>query len=154
MVWVAVVEACADGWVALVLSVVAFLTVNAHLSADNWQFVLGLRGKKVVALLIVGYAVGVSTLLFQTITHNPILTPSLLGFDAIYVLIQSVLVFVLGSVGFAGIPTLAKFGLEVGLMLGRLGRCLRCCFDGTIRIWCDWCWWGLFLGCCFAVCRR
>ena len=104
--------------VAVVLSVVAFLTVNAHLSADNWQFVLGLRGKKVVALLIVGYAVGVSTLLFQTITHNPILTPSLLGFDAIYVLIQSVLVFVLGSVGFAGIPTLAKFGLEVGLMLG------------------------------------
>lgn len=41
-----------------------------------------LRGAKLAALLLVAYSVGVSTLLFQTLTNNPILTPVRVGFDA------------------------------------------------------------------------
>lgn len=76
--------------VILLLSIILFLTLNVN---GYWDFALPLRGKKLLALMVVGYAIGVSTLLFQTLTHNPILTPSLLGFDSLYVLLQSLLVF-------------------------------------------------------------
>lgn len=77
------------GIVALIVSIGLFMSVNV----SDWQFALSLRGKKVLTLMTVGFAVGTSTLLFQTLTHNPILTPSLLGFDALYVLIKSLMVF-------------------------------------------------------------
>ncbi|MGM8871491.1 iron chelate uptake ABC transporter family permease subunit [Psychrobacter sp. 2Y5] len=101
--------------VILVLSAALFLTLNVH---GHWDFALPLRGKKLLALIVVGYAIGVSTLLFQTLTHNPILTPSLLGFDSLYVLLQSLLVFFLGAISFTSISPVLKFGLELGLMFG------------------------------------
>ncbi|MGP4788617.1 iron chelate uptake ABC transporter family permease subunit [Psychrobacter sp. 1Y11] len=101
--------------VILVLSAALFLTLNVH---GHWDFALPLRGKKLLALIVVGYAIGVSTLLFQTLTHNPILTPSLLGFDSLYVLLQSLLMFFLGAISFTSISPVLKFGLELGLMFG------------------------------------
>ncbi|WP_416191976.1 iron chelate uptake ABC transporter family permease subunit [Neisseria sp. CCUG12390] len=92
-----------------------FLTYNVN---GNWDFALPLRLTKLAALLLVAYAVGVSTLLFQTLTNNPILTPSILGFDALYVFLQTLLVFVLGGVGFTSLPILGKFSLELVLMMG------------------------------------
>lgn len=99
----------------LLISVILFLTLNVN---GHWDFALPLRGKKLLALLVVGYAIGVSTLLFQTLTHNPILTPSLLGFDSLYVLLQSLLVFFLGAISFTSINPVAKFSLEILLMFG------------------------------------
>lgn len=98
----------------LMISSVLFLT----LGVSDWGFALPLRGTKLLALMTVGFAIGTSTLLFQTLTHNPILTPALLGFDALYVLIKSLMVFFLGVASLASIPKLAQFSLEVGLMLG------------------------------------
>ncbi|WP_410839041.1 iron chelate uptake ABC transporter family permease subunit, partial [Paraburkholderia sp. SIMBA_030] len=74
--------------IILLISMTLFMTLNVN---GYWDFALPLRGKKLLALMVVGYAIGVSTLLFQTLTHNPILTPSLLGFDSLYVLLQSLL---------------------------------------------------------------
>ncbi|MEN2750364.1 iron chelate uptake ABC transporter family permease subunit [Psychrobacter sp. FBL11] len=101
--------------VILLVSAVLFLTLNVN---GHWDFALPLRGKKLLALMVVGYAIGVSTLLFQTLTHNPILTPSLLGFDSLYVLLQSLLVFFLGAMSFASINPIVKFTLEIVLMFG------------------------------------
>lgn len=99
----------------LMLSAVLFLTWNAQ---GAWDFVLPLRAKKLAALLLVAYAVGVSTLLFQTITNNPILTPSILGFDALYVFLQTALVAALGGLGYTQLAPLGKFSLELAAMLG------------------------------------
>nr|WP_317198689.1 iron chelate uptake ABC transporter family permease subunit [uncultured Psychrobacter sp.] len=101
--------------VVLLVSILLFMTINVH---GYWDFALPLRGKKLLALMVVAYAIGVSTLLFQTLTHNPILTPSLLGFDSLYVLLQSLLVFFLGSISYTSIDPIAKFGLEIALMFG------------------------------------
>ena len=38
-----------------------------------------------------------STVLFQTVTANRILTPSIMGFDALYMLIQTGLIFAVGG---------------------------------------------------------
>ena len=105
-------------WVAVALLAVCcmlFLTLNA---GGHWDFVLPLRLSKLAALLLVAYAVAVSTLLFQTLTNIPILTPSILGFDALYVFLQTLLVFLLGGVGYTALPLLGKFGFELAAMMG------------------------------------
>lgn len=91
-----------------------FMAYNAN---GNWDFVLPFRGKKLVLLLTIAYTIGVSTLLFQTLTNNPILTPSILGFDSLYLLIQTALVFTLSGVGFTQLDLISKFGIETSLML-------------------------------------
>lgn len=100
-------------FIVLVIGCGLYLTLNVI----NWDFALPLRTRKLIAFLVVGYAVGVSTLLFQTLTHNPILTPSLLGFDALYVLIQSLMLFFLGMLSYVTLPTVGKFAFEVAVMM-------------------------------------
>ena len=99
----------------LLICCVLFLTLNVK---GDWDFVLQLRLTKLAALLLVAYAVGVSTQLFQTLTNNPILTPSILGFDALYMFLQTLLVFALGGVGYTSLPAVGKFGFELAVMMG------------------------------------
>ncbi|WP_435931762.1 iron chelate uptake ABC transporter family permease subunit [Moraxella bovoculi] len=100
-------------FIVLVIGCGLYLTLNVI----SWDFALPMRTRKLIAFLVVGYAVGVSTLLFQTLTHNPILTPSLLGFDALYVLIQSLMLFFLGMLSYVTLPVVGKFAFEVAVMM-------------------------------------
>lgn len=101
--------------VLLLASATLFMTLNAN---GHWDFVLPFRGKKLLLLMVVGCAIGVSTLLFQTLTQNPILTPSILGFDSLYILLQTLLVFSMGAIGYTQINPLLKFFSEAGLLIG------------------------------------
>jgi iron complex transport system permease protein len=96
------------------LAVVLFLTVNAK---GRWGFVLSFRGTKVLAMVLVAYAVAISTVLFQTVTHNRILTPAIMGFDALYILVQTTLVLALGAAGLSALDPSLLFGIEVAAML-------------------------------------
>lgn len=111
-------------------SITAFMTIGA---SGQWDFVLQFRGLKLAALLLVAYAIAVSTVLFQTITHNRILTPSIMGFDSLYVLIQTVLVFTLGLQRTGLIDVRVKFGFEVLLMTGLAWLLFRWLFSGAVR---------------------
>ena len=55
------------------------------------------RLKTVAAIVLAAFCQGVATVLFHTVTHNRILTPSIIGLDALYVLIQTVGVAVVGA---------------------------------------------------------
>ncbi|AIL32173.1 iron chelate uptake ABC transporter family permease subunit [Basilea psittacipulmonis] len=83
----------------------------------NWSFIVGLRANKLALLLLVAYMIGMSTLLFQTLTNNNILTPSILGFDVLYVLMQTILVFLLGN-SFVLLNIYWKFSVEALIMVG------------------------------------
>lgn len=102
-------------FVILVASCVFFMTWNAP--KDSWDFIVPFRGKKLLLLISVAYAVGISTLLFQTLTNNPILTPSILGFDSLYLLMQTLLVLLLGVIGFTQMGALPKFLMESAIMI-------------------------------------
>ena len=79
----------------LTLAVVAvFLTVGV---TGSWDYALQQRGRRLAAMAVVAVAVAVSTVLFQTVTTNRILTPEIMGFDRLFVLIQTAGVFLLGS---------------------------------------------------------
>ena len=101
--------------IAAVLVTVAFLVVDVQ---GSWAFALELRATKVAAMALVAVAVAVSTVVFQTLTTNRILTPSIMGFDALYLLIQSAAVFAFGAVTFVSAPPPVRFGVEVALMIG------------------------------------
>lgn len=107
----------------VVLACGAFLTVGAK---GPWSFVLPFRGTKLVAMLLVGYAIAVSTVLFQTVTANRILTPSIMGLDMLYVLIQTSLVFLIGSGTAAALSPSVLFLAQAAAMIG---------FSGVLYLW-------------------
>ncbi|WP_416173449.1 iron chelate uptake ABC transporter family permease subunit [Cypionkella sp.] len=85
---------------------------------QKWQFVLSLRSTRLAGLLVVGMAVAVATILFQTVARNRILTPQIMGIDALFLFLQTALVVSLGPIGFAAISGPAKFATEVTVLVG------------------------------------
>lgn len=98
----------------LVASVVAFMTYDLRGSLD---YALELRGKKVATMLLVGTGLAVAAVLFHTLTANRILTPSLIGLDSLYILIQSIAVFLLGHLAFESVDERLRFLLAVSVMM-------------------------------------
>ncbi len=80
--------------VVVVVSV-AYLVVG--LNSRSWQYALSLRVPKLMAMIVTGAAIAFSTVTFQTITNNRILTPSIMGLDSLYLLVQSAAVYLFGS---------------------------------------------------------
>ena len=112
------------------LAIIAtFLLIGAN---GNWSFVLPFRGAKLAAMVLVAYAIAVSSVLFQSITHNRILTPAIMGFDTLYLLIQAVIIFTVGSNPLLdlGGPNL-RFVAEVVLMTGFACMLFRALFTGA-----------------------
>lgn len=112
------------------LAAALFMLVDVR---GSWAFVLPRRATTLATMALVGYAVAVSTVLFQTITHNRILTPAIMGFDSLFVLLQSVLVVVLGAHASGTLGGGWRFGLEVGLMVVASGLLYRWLFLGERR---------------------
>jgi len=106
-------------WIALAAGVtlVTGLWLFQGLSG-NAGFVLSLRAGKLAALALVAASVAMATVLFQTVAQNRILTPSIMGFDALYSLVQSLALATLGISGFAALPAGPKFLIETALMAG------------------------------------
>jgi len=104
--------------ILLAVLLAAFMAGYLMLGArGNWGFVLPFRGNKLAALLVVAVAVSTASVLFQTITHNRILTPAIMGFDALYVLVLTVQVYVLGAQAYVQLPEVGQFVLNTALML-------------------------------------
>lgn len=113
-----------------ILVSILFMTLGAR---GNWSFVLPFRGVKLAGLVLVAVAVALSTVIFQTIVNNRILTPSLMGFDALYALIQTVAVFIFGAADVSGFDKRLMFIAETGVMLLFAGLLYRWLFAATVR---------------------
>ncbi|GAA0307292.1 iron chelate uptake ABC transporter family permease subunit [Rhodovulum strictum] len=81
------------------------------------DFVLPLRATKLAALVLVGAATGIATVLFQTVAANRLLTPGIVGFDALFIFLQTGLVLMLGGLAVAGLPAFARFLGETALLM-------------------------------------
>lgn len=98
----------------LCLSALAFMTIGAQ---GSWSFIIPFRGEKLAALFVVGIAVSTATVLFQTISQNRILTPSIMGFDALYVLILTAAVFFLGGMVVGQLSVHVAFIVTASVMM-------------------------------------
>lgn len=98
----------------------SLLFVGLYLFQDlngSYNYALPRRSIKVLAMVITGCAIAYSTVIFQTITHNRILTPSIMGLDALYLLLQTVLIFFLGSDHITIVNKQVNFLLSVMAMI-------------------------------------
>ncbi len=103
----------------LTVSAIFFaLFVGVGLTLDNYQYFLSRRIPKVLAIIIAGIAIAQSSLAFQTITHNRILTPSIMGFDSLYMLTQVLIVALFGGVSSFAMNAYLNFSVSVSAMLG------------------------------------
>ncbi|MEN2666269.1 iron chelate uptake ABC transporter family permease subunit [Listeria aquatica] len=83
----------------------------------NLEFALKLRGTKWLAILLTGTSIAISTVIFQTITGNRILTPSIMGLDSLYMLFQTALLFLVGQSNLIHLGSEINFVFSCGLMV-------------------------------------
>ncbi|MEI7027761.1 iron chelate uptake ABC transporter family permease subunit [Paenibacillus sp. y28] len=101
-----------------------FLLINLN---GNIGYILPRRGLKIAAIVLTAACIAFSTVVFQTITNNRILTPSIIGLDSLYMLVQTFVVFVFGSAHLTTANTNVNFIISVaamGLFTGLLYKVL------------------------------
>ncbi len=94
--------------------VIFFMTFNLR---GNISYILTHRAWIVLTMILVAFCAATSTLLFQTVTNNRILTPSIMGFESLFVLIQTVVIFFIDAQGIPYIGIVGKFIFESSLLI-------------------------------------
>jgi iron complex transport system permease protein len=102
------------------LSMFAMILIVVFLFIDmgsNWHYVLPRRGWKIASMVLTGTCIALSTVVFQTITNNRILTPNIIGLDSMYMLIQTAVVYVFGSATKLLVDNQLNFAMTLTLMM-------------------------------------
>ncbi|MBI6921049.1 MULTISPECIES: iron chelate uptake ABC transporter family permease subunit [Pseudomonas] len=102
-------------WLAVVALALVFVFANAGLDFD---YVIPKRLARLAAMVIGGVCVACSAIAFQTLSGNRILTPAIMGYEAVYLLLQALLVLAMGVQGVVMLGSSGNFLLSVLLMLG------------------------------------
>ncbi|WP_296135199.1 iron chelate uptake ABC transporter family permease subunit [uncultured Corynebacterium sp.] len=84
----------------------------------KWWLIAKRRADAVTAMAIVAVCQAVATVAFHTVTNNRILTPSIMGFESLYVAINTATVFFVGAAGLTQSRNMGMFLLQLVLMVG------------------------------------
>ncbi|AYW58563.1 TPA: iron chelate uptake ABC transporter family permease subunit [Pseudomonas aeruginosa] len=101
-------------WTLVIAAALIFIFVQ---SGFDFEYVIPKRLNRLGAIVIGGVCVAVSSIVFQTIAGNRILTPAVMGYEAVYLLLQSLLTLVLGGHGLIAIGRNESFFLSIVFML-------------------------------------
>ncbi|MFJ2618347.1 iron chelate uptake ABC transporter family permease subunit [Glutamicibacter sp. NPDC087344] len=113
-------------WITLGIMVVLALGFAMGLLAWDNPMPLGTQGFWIIAkmragtiltMVLVAAAQAIATVAFQTVTNNRLLTPSIMGFEALYRVVQTGAVFFLGVAGITFFTGIGQFALQVGIMV-------------------------------------
>ena len=95
----------------------AFLLVDLNLgNARLTSYALSLRVPKLAAMLLGAFAIGSASIVFQSIINNTIVTPCLLGMNALYTLIHTAVVFFAGAGSVLAVNANASFAVDLVVM--------------------------------------
>ena len=86
-------------------------------SPGFWR-IAKLRVTNVTVMAVVAVAQAIATVSFQTVTNNRIITPSIMGFESLYRVVQTTTVYLFGVAGLVAIQGVWQFGLQVVIMVG------------------------------------
>lgn len=67
---------------------------------EYFSYAMSIRTPKLIVMLVTAFCIGSASVIFQSIIQNTIVTPCLLGMNSLYILIHTLIVFVLGSTSF------------------------------------------------------
>lgn len=102
-------------WLVVIALALAFLFFR---SGFDFGYVIPRRLARLAAMLIGGVCIAWSSIVFQTLTGNRILTPAIMGYEAVYLLLQSLLILFMGMQSLVVLGANDNFALSVALMLG------------------------------------
>ncbi|EXJ22839.1 Iron compound ABC uptake transporter permease protein [Alkalibacterium sp. AK22] len=89
--WIILYSLLAAG---ILLAIYLYLTANTR---GQPTFALRLRSQRLLPFIFVGTASATATIIFQTMTQNVILTPSIIGLESLYIFLQTAGLFFLGT---------------------------------------------------------
>ena len=101
-------------WLAVFALALAFLFLGTNFDFD---YILPKRLARLAAIVIGGVCVAVSSIVFQTIAGNRILTPAVMGYEAVYLLLQSLLILAMGMHSVVLLGHNGNFVVSIALML-------------------------------------
>lgn len=101
------------------LATYALLVYKNPVPINSPSFIPVIRRRlvAVTAMVIAAVCQSLSTVAFQSITNNKIITPSLLGFEALYSTIHTSTIFFLGAAAFINFSGIGSFLFQVGAMV-------------------------------------
>lgn len=102
-------------WLLLPALVLAFLLLGSGL---DFSYVIPKRLVRLGAIVVAGVCIALSSVIFQTLAGNRVLTPAIMGYEGIYLLFQAVLVLWLGTGSVALLGAQGNALLSMALMLG------------------------------------
>ena len=113
--WILLITLIALG----VLASYGLLTFNNPVPIDSPSFlpVVKRRLFALTAMIIAAVCQSLSTVTFQSITSNRIITPSLLGFEALYSTIHTSTIFFFGASAFINFSGIGSFVFQVVVMV-------------------------------------
>lgn len=102
-----------------VLCALGLLLYNNPVAIDSPSFwpVVERRVVAVTTMAIAALCQSLATVAFHSVTNNRIITPSLLGYDALYSTIQTSMIFFFGAGALVGFTGTGAFLTQVGLMV-------------------------------------
>ncbi|SEF02225.1 iron complex transport system permease protein [Arthrobacter alpinus] len=77
-----------------------------------------LRATSIVVMAVVAICQAMATVSFQTATNNRIITPSIMGFESLFVAVQTCAVFFMGAAGVVMMAGIPQFILQIVIMVG------------------------------------
>lgn len=107
------------------LATLAVVLGLAHLAWDNpmpfgtdgFWLIAEMRSTALVVIAVVAFCQALATVSFQSVTNNRILTPSVMGFESLYIAVQTAAVYFFGVAGLAGLRGPTQFALQIMLMV-------------------------------------
>ena len=81
-----------------------------------FNYAMKIRTPKLIVMLITAFSIGGASIVFQSIINNTIVTPCLLGMNALYTLIHTAVVFVAGSGSILAVNKNMSFVVDLALM--------------------------------------
>ena len=76
------------------------------------------RADALIAMAVVAVCQAMATVSFHTVTNNRILTPSITGFESLYVAINTATIFFLGASGLNDARSVPTFLMQMAVMVG------------------------------------
>ncbi|MEG0383600.1 MAG: iron chelate uptake ABC transporter family permease subunit [Solibacillus sp.] len=103
-----------------ILAIIAIVCIALYGLYDikgSFDYAFPRRMIRVLAMVVTGVAIAYSTVVFQTITHNRILTPSVMGLDSMYMVVQTCIYFFLGSSSILVLNKYFNFTISIAAMV-------------------------------------
>lgn len=113
-------------WIKLILFIIigvlfsyGLLVYNNPIPINSPSFlpVVKRRINALIAMLIAAVCQSLATITFQSVTNNRIITPSLLGFEALYSTLHTSIIFFTGITGLLSFSGLPAFIFQIALMV-------------------------------------